>query len=142
MINEVSIIIPAFNEESGIRQVIAELQTLAEEYDIAAEIIVVDDGSADATARVALATGVRVIQHRNNRGYGASLKSGIEAASYSIIAIIDADGTYPARYLPEMLQKIEFADMVVGARIRSERAYSSCSPSGQMAAQASRQLCR
>lgn len=117
MINEVSIIIPAFNEEQSIRQVIGELQTLAREQDILAEIIVVDDGSADATAQAALATGVRVIQHRNNRGYGASLKSGIEAASYNVIAIMDADGTYPARYLPEMLQQMERADMVVGARI-------------------------
>lgn len=116
MINEVSIIIPAFNEELAIRQVITELQTLAQEHDITAEIIVVDDGSADATARAALGTGVRVIQHRNNRGYGASLKSGIEAASYDIIAITDADGTYPARHLPQMLRQMDCADMVVGAR--------------------------
>jgi glycosyltransferase involved in cell wall biosynthesis len=57
-----------------------------------------------------------VIQHRSNRGYGAALKTGIAAATYDIIAIIDADGTYPAKCLPELLAELEYADMVVGAR--------------------------
>lgn len=117
MTNGVSVVIPAFNEESSIGGVIAELSELLSEHDISSEIIVVDDGSRDATARRAMEAHARVLQHRKNRGYGASLKTGIAAATYDAIAIIDADGTYPARYLPELLDELECADMVVGARI-------------------------
>lgn len=115
-IKNVSIIIPAFNEESAVREGIIELREMFAATDIEAEIIVVDDGSRDKTAREAKAAGARVIQHRSNRGYGASLKTGIIAASFDVIAITDADGTYPAKYLPEMLAELEHADMVVGSR--------------------------
>lgn len=111
-----SIIIPAYNEELAVRETVIELRGLFEVTDIEAEIIVVDDGSRDKTAREAKAAGARVIQHRSNRGYGASLKTGIIAASNSIIGITDADGTYPAKYLPEMLNELEHADMVIGSR--------------------------
>src|SRR6478672_3612676 len=112
----VSVVIPAFNEELSVRETVIELSNLFEVTDISAEIIVVDDGSKDKTAREARAAGARVIQHRSNRGYGASLKSGIIAASNDIIGITDADGTYPAKYFPEMLAELESADMVVGSR--------------------------
>jgi glycosyltransferase involved in cell wall biosynthesis len=115
-IKSVSVIIPAFNEELAVREGIAELREMFAKTDINAEIIVVDDGSKDNTAREAKSAGARVIQHRGNRGYGASLKTGILAASNEVIAITDADGTYPAEYLPGMLEKLENADMVVGSR--------------------------
>lgn len=115
-IKSVSIIIPAFNEEMAVRETVIELRRLFDVTDIDAEIIVVDDGSKDKTAREAKAAGARVIQHRSNRGYGASLKTGIIAASHNIIAITDADGTYPAKYLPELLSELEHADMIVGSR--------------------------
>ncbi|MFN0277207.1 MAG: glycosyltransferase family 2 protein [Pyrinomonadaceae bacterium] len=115
-IKHVSIVIPAYNEEGAVREGVVELLRFFEVTDIDAEIIVVDDGSRDNTAREAKAAGARVIQHRSNRGYGASLKTGILAASHDIIAITDADGTYPAKYLPEMLNELEHADMVVGSR--------------------------
>ena len=85
-IKSVSIIIPAFNEEMAVRETVIELRRLFDVTDIDAEIIVVDDGSKDKTAREAKAAGARVIQHRSNRGYGASLKTGIIAASHNIIA--------------------------------------------------------
>lgn len=112
----ISVIIPAFNEELAVAETVIELRKLFDEASISAEIIVVDDGSADATAREAKGAGARVIQHKNNRGYGASLKTGILAASNDIIAITDADGTYPAKYLPEMLAQLEHYDMIVGSR--------------------------
>ena len=115
-IKRVSIIIPAFNEELSVRETVVELRNLFDVTDIEAEIIIVDDGSTDKTAREAKAAGARVIQHRSNRGYGASLKTGIIAASNEIIGITDADGTYPAKYLPEMFSELEHADMVVGSR--------------------------
>lgn len=115
-IKDISVVIPAFNEEKGVRESILELREMFAATETNAEIIVVDDGSRDQTAREAKSAGARVIQHRSNRGYGASLKTGIIAASNDIIAITDADGTYPAEFLPQMLVELEHADMVVGAR--------------------------
>ena len=114
---QVSIVIPAFNEEAGVASVIHELREVAGQHNLSAEIIIVDDGSRDDTAKLAVAAGARVLRHRSNRGYGAALKTGITAASHEYIAITDADGTYPAKYLPELFQHLERADMVVGARI-------------------------
>ena len=113
----VSIVIPAFNEEHGVGPVITELRNVLSRNGIDAEVLVVDDGSADKTSEQAAAAGARVLRHRSNRGYGAALKTGISAASHSFIVITDADGTYPCEYIPEILAKLETADMVVGARI-------------------------
>jgi glycosyltransferase involved in cell wall biosynthesis len=80
------------------------------------ELIVVDDGSADDTASLAEKAGVRVVRHAQNRGYGASLKSGIAKAQHDLVAILDADCTYPPEALPELLESAPGNDMVVGAR--------------------------
>lgn len=112
-----SVIIPAFNEETAISTVIAEIRDLLARSGLTPEILVIDDGSSDGTSTAAFAAGARVIRHRSNRGYGAALKTGILAARHDIIAIIDADGTYPARAIPAMLEKLRNADMVVGARV-------------------------
>ena len=112
----ISVVIPAFNEEAGIAAVIAELRRILEEQQVSPEIIVIDDGSTDGTARNALSAGARLLQHRSNRGYGAALKSGIANASNELIVITDADGTYPAEYIPKLLEQLDRADMVVGAR--------------------------
>ena len=91
------------------------------------EIIVVDDGSQDGTAERALATGVKVISHPHNLGYGAALKTGIRAAKYDIIVITDADGTYPNEQIPLLLKEYNKGfDMVVGAR--SGQNYFEVSP--------------
>ena len=117
--NPVSIVIPAYNEESGIPSVIGELHRVLGDYPAQIEIIVVDDGSTDATARAAALAGARVMRHRSNRGYGAALKTGIAAATHNQVTIIDADGTYPASYIPELLEKLQRADMVVGSRVNA-----------------------
>jgi len=80
----------------------------------------VDDGSDDDTAKKALEEGVRVLQHAENRGYGAAIKTGIMSARYEVIAITDADGTYPADQLPAMLETLQSSDMVVAARVGEE----------------------
>jgi len=112
----VSVVIPAYNEENGVGPQVKSIRQVLNSHGIAHEIIVVDDGSQDRTAQEAVQAGARVLRHLNNRGYGASLKTGIMAAKHEAIAITDADGTYPADQIPTMLDKLGTADMVVGAR--------------------------
>lgn len=116
MSKAITVVIPAYNEGQSVSGTLLELKTLLSTQHIEAEIILVDDGSNDNTSEVALESGVRVLRHHSNRGYGAALKTGILAASHKVIAMVDADGTYPFSYLPDMLDALESADMVVGAR--------------------------
>lgn len=114
----ISVIVPAFNEAEAIEDTIAELRAMFESAGFAdAEIVVVDDGSTDGTADLAEKTGVKVVRHPKNAGYGRSLKDGIHAAKHDIIAITDADGTYPNHMIPELLAPMARGfHMVVGAR--------------------------
>jgi glycosyltransferase involved in cell wall biosynthesis len=110
---QVTVILPAFNEEQAIGPVIDQLRALPGEL----EVIVVDDCSTDRTAAVAHERGARVIRHPENCGYGKSLKDGINAASHDIIVIADADGSYPIAEIPRLLETfVQGFDMVVGAR--------------------------
>ncbi|MCB2135908.1 MAG: glycosyltransferase family 2 protein [Rhodobacteraceae bacterium] len=111
-----SIVIPAFNEEGAVRQTIEDVRASMDPLKIPYEIIVIDDGSEDRTLEIARETGVIVDTNQVNTGYGASLKRGIKHAQYEYVAILDADGTYPARYLPPMLAMCRTQDMVVGDR--------------------------
>jgi len=112
----VTIVVPAYNEEHGIRPVVEKLRDAMGSFPYEFEILVVDDGSKDRTAEEARATGVRVVQHRQNRGYGEALKTGIRHARFERIAIIDADGSYPPQEIPRLAALLDDAEMVVGAR--------------------------
>jgi glycosyltransferase involved in cell wall biosynthesis len=120
----VSVVVPAYDEEQAIASVLVALQeTLGPSHDTGREwdyeIIVVNDGSSDGTGAAARTVpGIRVIDHRRNRGYGASLKTGIRHSAGSIIVITDADGTYPARYIAQLVADTLTGDcdMAVGAR--------------------------
>lgn len=111
-----SVVIPAYNEEGAVRATIEDVRAAMEPLAIPYEIIVVDDGSQDRTLEIARETGVVVDSNQVNTGYGASLKRGIRRAQHEYVAIIDADGTYPPRYLPGMLAMCRDQDMVVGDR--------------------------
>ena len=111
-----SVVIPAYNEEGAVKDTIEDVRTTLNEAGIEHEIIVVNDGSTDDTLNAAKSTGARVVDNQVNLGYGASLKRGVRSAKFPFIAILDADGTYPARYLPEMLEHCREQDMVVGDR--------------------------
>ncbi|MGE0480113.1 MAG: glycosyltransferase family 2 protein [Phycisphaerae bacterium] len=112
---DLSIVIPAYNEEEGIGPTLEELRRRVP----AAEIIVIDDGSRDRTAEVARGVGgVRVVSHGRNRGYGAALKTGIRASTRGCIAWYDADGQHRPRDLIHVARPIldGDADMVIGVR--------------------------
>jgi polyisoprenyl-phosphate glycosyltransferase len=106
------------NEARGVGTTVANISaTLIAANLVPFEIIVVDDGSTDGTGKVASDAGARVLRHPHNVGYGRALKKGIEAASYDMIAICDADGTYPAAAIPELVRLYNDGfDMVVGQR--------------------------
>jgi glycosyltransferase involved in cell wall biosynthesis len=112
-----SVVIPAYNEEHAIAETVQACQRELPKTGQPYETLVVDDGSSDKTAEVAVAAGARVIRHLNNLGYGRSLKDGIKAATYDTIVITDADGTYPIDQIPSLVQIYrEGFNMVVGAR--------------------------
>lgn len=113
---DLSIVVPAYNEVNAIEDSIAELARMIKANNIHAEIVVVDDGSTDGTYEKALKTEARVIRVDQNVGYGHSLKTGIRQSRSHFVAIIDADGTYPADKIPEMLDLCQTADMIVGNR--------------------------
>lgn len=111
-----SVVIPAYNEEAAVRSTVEDVRAHLAPLGIPFEIIVVDDGSKDNTRAEAVASGATVDWNDQNSGYGATLKRGVKRAQYEYVAILDADGTYPARYLPEMLALCRHQDMVVGDR--------------------------
>lgn len=120
-----SVIIPAYNEAAAIQQTIESIYSCLEKADITFEIIVVNDGSTDNTGKIAetvLKKRGYIIHHPQPGGYGHSLKDGVKNARYDLIAITDADGTYPNDRLPDLYKIVveEGYDMVVGARTGSE----------------------
>jgi len=109
----VSIILPAKNEADGLRQTLPGLKAAMP----GAEIIVVDDGSTDATAAVAAEFGARVLSSPYSMGNGAAIKRGARAASGEILVFMDADGQHDAADIPKLLDCLEAGyDMAVGAR--------------------------
>jgi glycosyltransferase involved in cell wall biosynthesis len=114
----ISVVIPALNEEIAIGATIAGVsEVLTAAKLVPFEIVIVDDGSTDRTGTIAAAAGAKVVRHPHNVGYGRSLKNGIAAAQYDMIAICDADGTYPVSAIPELVRlHREGFDMAVGQR--------------------------
>ena len=120
---KLSVVIPAYNEEDGIAEIVERV--LAVQPDLVEvgvsdlELIVVDDGSKDRTVEIASQNpDVNLIQHPQNRGYGAALKTGFSKASGELIGFLDADGTYPPEYFPALCQEaLNGSDLVIGSRM-------------------------
>ncbi len=119
VVEGISVIIPTYNEEAGIASVIEGILSVMDRSNIDYELLVVDDGSTDRTSEIIREKDVELVQHHINRGYGASLKTGIKRARYGNILITDADGTYPNKQIHELIRTFKEGnfDMVVGARI-------------------------
>lgn len=124
----VSVLVPCFNEEHAIEETIEKLDEALRELP-SFEIVAINDGSTDGTLeRLTALAGrfpcLRVVNHDRNRGYGAALKTGMRHAASDMIAITDADGTYPIRELPRLVGLAKDFDMVVGARTGENVTYS------------------
>jgi glycosyltransferase involved in cell wall biosynthesis len=113
---DVAVVIPAFNEEGGVGAIVKRVRAALSTTPLAFDVVVVDDGSVDDTAREAAEHGARVIRLEENGGYGAALKAGINATKSEYVVITDADGTYPPERIPELVERMERMDMVVGSR--------------------------
>lgn len=118
-VTEVSVVIPARNEAENLAQLLPELEQhlrAARAQGVAFDVIVVDDGSTDATAEVAMRHGAEVVRHAVSLGNGAAVKRGIRAARRGWILLLDGDGQHPPASIPAMLELAERFDMVVGSR--------------------------
>lgn len=118
-----SVVIPAYNEENGIAEIANRVLAVGPALIKAGveklELLVVDDGSKDRTAEVAAGiSGVTLIRHPKNKGYGAALKTGFSKANGELIGFLDADGTYPPEYFPQLCQAaLNGTDLVIGSRM-------------------------
>lgn len=118
----ISIIIPCYNEEKAIEQTIKEVREALKSTKH--EIIVVNDNSKDSSRAILESIkGIKLINHPYNKGYSASIKTGLKEAKYKWIGITDADGTYPNAELTNLLSYTKDYDMVVGARTKSSAKY-------------------
>ena len=112
-----SVLLPAFNEASALPTVLDELHgALGAGY----EVLVIDDGSTDETAEIARSHGVGVLQHGTNRGKGAAIQTGVAAARGEYVVIMDADASYPASAIPQLVALLAEHDLVRAARIRNK----------------------
>jgi hypothetical protein len=122
-----SIVIPAYNEERGIAEIVNRVLDVRYKLDKSGvelvELLVVDDGSKDRTAEITQEIAnqdscVRLIRHVKNRGYGGALKTGFSSAKGELIGFLDADGTYPPEYFPELCElAMQGHALVIGSRM-------------------------
>jgi glycosyltransferase involved in cell wall biosynthesis len=123
----VTVLVPCYNEEDAATETIEKLDAALSplgEF----EILAIEDGSEDSTLSVLRGLEqrfprLRVVEHGQNRGYGAALKTGMRHATSELVAIIDADGTYPIADLPKLVGMMGDQDMVVGARTGQNVSY-------------------
>src|SRR5688572_5780452 len=115
---QLSIIIPVFNEAESLALLLVKINALKP---AGTEIVVVDDGSKDGSAGVAIREGAIVVRHPYNIGNGAAIKSGIRAARGKRLVFMDGDGQHRPEDIPKLLGESEKYHMVVGARSKGSK---------------------
>jgi glycosyltransferase involved in cell wall biosynthesis len=123
-----SIFFPAYNEEGIIEQTVRGAVTAARSVAQDFEVIVIDDGSTDGTARIVERVAkeepsVRLVRHGANRGYGAALRTGFASADKDLVFFSDADGQFHLDELPATLAQARSAPVVAGYRIKRSDAW-------------------
>lgn len=114
----VSVCVPIYNEMEALRKTVVEMRDAIDPLGIPYEIIIIDDGSTDGCTETIRDLPIRVIRHRRNLGGGIGRLNGMRHARGTLIVQTDADGTYPVDKVPEMIERLKHADMVIGARKR------------------------
>jgi glycosyltransferase involved in cell wall biosynthesis len=120
-----SVVLPIFEEEATIQELIDELFSTLAGADLSFEVIAVDDGSKDETINVLqqlknkYSESLVVVQHMDNRGNGATLRTGIRVAKGEIVVTMDADGQHAPADILKLIEKIPPYDLVIGARTES-----------------------
>jgi len=109
---DVSVVIPAYNEEEGIAAVVAAVLARRPWR----EVLVVDDGSTDRTAERAAGAGARVVRHPYNKGNGAAVKTGVREATGEVVLLMDGDGQHDPADADRIVGPVGIHDMVIGAR--------------------------
>jgi glycosyltransferase involved in cell wall biosynthesis len=111
---EVSVIIPLFNEEVGIKGLLDRILEL--KFHELYEVLVINDGSSDNSLEVVKKYPVKVYSHSVNKGYGAALKTGIRKAKGEKVVILDSDGQHDPANIPEFVKMLDDYEMVIGTR--------------------------
>jgi len=118
-----SIFFPFWNEEKNIEKVVLNAMPVAQKLAVKWEILIIDDGSSDKTLEIAKKLeqknkNIRIIRHETNRGYGASLKSGLTKSKYDYIVFTDGDGQFDFSEVSKFIEKIQSVDIVIGNRMQ------------------------
>lgn len=122
-LSSLSIFFPFWNEEENLEKVVSKAILVAKKVAKQWEILIIDDGSSDNTLFIAKKLAekekrIRVIAHKENRGYGASLKSGLTQAKYDYVVFTDGDGQFDFSEVEKFIDPIQSADVVIGNRIK------------------------
>ena len=111
---EVSVVIPLFNEETGIKGLLDKLIEL--KFHELFEVIIINDGSTDNSLEAVKKFPVKVYSHSVNKGYGAAIKTGIRKARCERIVILDSDGQHDPADIPQFVKMLDDYEMVIGTR--------------------------
>ena len=114
---EVTVLLPAYNEENIIGETVKSIRRLYPDY----EVLVIDDGSTDSTMQVAIDAGANVWPHPYNIGNGAAIKSGLRLAKGEWIVMMDADGQHNPEDIARLVEYKDQFDMVIGARTKKSK---------------------
>ena len=115
---DISVVIPVFNEAENLGPLLERLRSVQLPP---AEVIVVDDGSTDGSAEIAVKSGARVVRHPYNIGNGAAVKGGIRAARGRLLVLMDGDGQHRPEDIPKLLTEADRYQMVIGARAKGSK---------------------
>lgn len=122
MLKSLSVFLPAYNEEDSINSTVEGVVKVLKTLNLEWEVLVINDGSKDKTAEVVKSlerkySGVRLVNHEKNKGYGRALKTGFSEAKYDWVAFVDSDGQFDFSEIKNLLNKTEEADVILGYRL-------------------------
>ena len=128
-LTSLSLFFPCYNESANIGKMIEEAVKVGEAYGIDYEVVVVDDGSRDDSAEIVRGwskrnSRVRLVQHEQNQGYGAALRTGLKSVTKNLVFLTDGDNQFHISEIDKLFAKIDSCDVVVGYRIsRQDKAH-------------------